>query len=92
VETTLREILIRLQCIEESLSTLIEKRPSKKYFSTAEIAKLLGRAHWTVRQWARLGRIHAEKRGGRGKHGEWVVSHEELNRLASGGGLLPLPK
>jgi hypothetical protein len=79
----------RLARIEAALSTLIEQRMVKEWYSTEEVAKLLGKAPFTVREWCRLGRVRASKRNcGRGYHSEWMISHEELTRLRSHG-LLP---
>lgn len=83
------EILARLAAIESLLSTLVEQRTVKEWYSTAEVAKLLGRAEFTVREWCRLGRIRAEKKkSGRGPASEWIVSHAELTRVRNEG-LLP---
>ncbi len=79
----------RLTRIEEMLAQLIDTRVRKEYYSTAEIAKLLSRAEFTVREWARNGRIWAEKsQCGRGNTKEWMISHEELTRIQNEG-LLP---
>ncbi|NLX98249.1 MAG: helix-turn-helix domain-containing protein [Rhodopirellula sp.] len=83
------EILERLERIEKALGTLIQLRRVKDYCSTDEVAELLGKAKFTVREWARRGRIKAEKRrSGRGKYQSWVISHDELNRIQREG-LLP---
>jgi hypothetical protein len=69
---------------------LIEQEPAKEYYTTAEVAKILGRAEFTVREWCRGGRVWAEKRQcGRGRSREWMISHEELQRIQNEG-LLPL--
>lgn len=79
---TVDAILERLERIEKALGTLIQLRRVKDYYSTDEVAELLGKAEFTVREWARRGRIKAEKRrSGRGKYPSWVISHEELNRI-----------
>lgn len=79
----------RLARIEAKLDSLIEVRTEKEYYTTAEVATRLGRAEFTVREWCRHGRIYAEKRAcGRGNSREWMISHEELQRIASEG-LLP---
>jgi hypothetical protein len=81
----------RFDRIEEMLQQLIELRTVKEYYSTAEVAKLLGKAEFTIREHCRLGRYNAEKRKtGRGRSLEWMISHEELQRIRNEG-LLPDP-
>ena len=63
----------RLARIEELLIALVHRGLDREYDSTAEVADIIGRAEFTVREWCRLGRIHAEKRqAGRRKSGEWI--------------------
>ena len=79
----------RLDRIEASLATLVERQTVKDWYTTEEAAKILGKAEFTVREWCRLGRINAEKKAsGRGKYQAWVISHEELQRIQREG-LLP---
>jgi hypothetical protein len=79
----------RLDRIERMLATLVRQQTIKEWYTTAEVGGLLGRAEYTVREWCRQGRIRAKKKPcGRGKGGEWLVSHEELTRLRNEG-LLP---
>lgn len=79
----------QLNRIEQMLQTLIEQRTIKEWYSTAEVAKLLGKAEFTVREWCRLGRVHAKKKTcGRGSTSEWIISHDELTRVRNEG-LLP---
>ena len=86
------ELLSRLTKIETLLASLVEQRTIKEWYSTAEVATLLGKAEFTVREWCRLGRVHAEKKkSGRGVAGEWIVSHAELTRIRNEG-LLPDPR
>jgi hypothetical protein len=83
-------LLQRLDRIEATLAALVERQVVKEWYSTEEVAKLLGKAEFTVREWCRLGRVRAEKKGsGRGKYQSWVVSHEELQRPQREG-LLPV--
>lgn len=71
---------------------LVNQRQIRDYYTTEQAAEVLGRAHWTVREWCRMGRINAEKhRNGRGRSKDWVISHAELLRIQKEG-LLPLPK
>src|SRR4051794_19033377 len=90
--TVLLEIRERLARIEEALSWLYHQQimtSTKGHYSTAEFAALLGRAEYTVREWARTGRVRAEKRyDGHGRHKAWVISHAELLRVRHEG-LLP---
>jgi hypothetical protein len=79
----------RLARMEQMLTVLVERQTIKDYYSTDEFAGLVGKKEFTVREWARLGRIHAEKRkSGRGAFASWVVSHQELLRYQQEG-LLP---
>jgi transposase len=81
-----RTIDDRLDRIESMLAALVEQKTVKDWYATAEVAKMLGRAEYTVREWCRQGRITARKKPcGRGKGGEWLVSHEEVVRLRSEG-------
>jgi hypothetical protein len=71
---------------------LLSQRTVKDWYGTEELAQILGKAEFTVREWCRLGRVRAEKRGsGRGKFQSWVVSHAELQRIQREG-LLPVQR
>lgn len=90
--SVLFEIRERLVRIEAALGWLYHQQSMnavKEYYSIAEFAALVGRATYTAREWARTGRIHAEKRyDGHGRHKSWVISHSELVRFRREG-LLP---
>jgi hypothetical protein len=80
----------RLDRIEAVLTTLLDRETVKDWYSTDEFARLVGKAEFTVREWCRLGRVRAEKKGsGRGRYQSWVVSHAELLRYRQHG-LLPV--
>ena len=80
----------RLSNIERMLAALVEQQQSKDWYDIDEFARIVGKAPFTVREWARLKRIRAEKRkSGRGAYAAWVVSHTELLRYQREG-LLPL--
>lgn len=89
-------ILERLGGIEQRLveitGLLARQHPVQKdWYTCSEIAAILGRRPYTVREWCRYGRIHAEKRSGVGRGSEeaWRISHDELVRYQNDG-LLPL--
>ena len=85
-ENLLRQLL---DMVTEVRDLLVSQRLVRDYYSTEQAAQTLGRANWTVREWCRLGRVHAEKRNsGRGRSQEWVISHAELQRIQKEG-LLP---
>lgn len=87
----IHNLTARLARIEQTLDLLVQQRTIKEWYSTAEVAKLLGKAEFTVREWCRLGRVHAQKKkSGRGVASEWIISHEELTRIRNEG-LLPEP-
>lgn len=98
VDLTLADHLARLRLderlsdIQEKLCVLTERHTVKDYYSTEEVAKIVGKDPYTVREWCRAGRVKAVKRQcGRGKSAEWAVPHEELVRFQNEG-LLPLRK
>ncbi len=93
----------RLERLEQGqsriLSVLAEIRVAtparemrKEAYSVAEVAEILGKRPYTVREWCRLARVNARKRPcGRGRTEDWEISLEELERIRSHG-LLPLPQ
>jgi uncharacterized small protein (DUF1192 family) len=86
----LGEVLDRIAKLETEIGRLVQQRTIKEYYTTAEVAQLLGKAEFTVREWCRLGRVRATKRAtGRGLCREWIIPHAELQRI-SNEGLLPL--
>lgn len=91
---TLGRLERRLEAIEQTVTVVRElaasKRVVKEFYTTAEVAGLLGRRPYTVREWCRLGRVHAIKaHAGRGSEEEWRISHEDLLRIKNEG-LLPV--
>ncbi len=96
VATTVEPLERRLAAIEERLESLVAelaaKRVAKEYYTTEEVAEILRKAPYTVREWCRLGRVLGEKsHSGRGLDEEWRISHEELTRYQNEG-LLPVKK
>lgn len=82
----------QLDNIEATLVELVQQRVAQEWYSTNEVAKILGKAKFSVREWCRHGRIHCRKKNsGRGKYQSWVISHEELQRIQREG-LLPVEK
>jgi hypothetical protein len=83
------EILAQLARIEAKLDAISQEKTVLDFYSIEDFAQRVNRSNFCVREWARLGRIHAAKRlSGRGKSQEWMVSHAELLRYLSHG-LLP---
>lgn len=91
----MEELLERLSRLEKGMTAILgrlatENAGQQACYSTAELAALLGKEEFTVREWCRLGRIRAEKKhSGRGRHKAWVVSAVEVERYRREG-LLPL--
>ena len=78
--------------LTEIRDLLVNQRQVRDHYSTEEVAQILGKANWTVREWCRQGRVNAEKRrSGRGRSYEWVIPHAELLRIQKEG-LLPVPE
>lgn len=79
----------RLKNIEKMLTVLVERQIVREWYTTEQVAQLVGKAEFTVREWCRHGRLKAEKRmSGRGAYPAWIVSHDELLRYQREG-LLP---
>ncbi|MHB1425247.1 MAG: helix-turn-helix domain-containing protein [Gemmataceae bacterium] len=92
VSEELALVLQRLNSIESTLAELVRQRTVKDWYGTDEVAQMLGKAEFTVREWCRLGRIQAQKReSGRGKYQSWVISNAELQRIQREG-LLPIER
>jgi len=71
----------RLEKIENLLVVLVERQQVREWYSTEQVAQILGKAEFTVREWCRLGRLKAEKRNsGRGSYPAWTISHLEIQR------------
>src|SRR5947209_7282496 len=82
-------LLDHLRRLESAVADLARQRAAKAWYTPDEVAEIIGRAKFTVREWCRHSRVRAEKqRSGRGKHRGWVISHEELLRIQREG-LLP---
>jgi len=80
----------RLEKIEALLLALVERQQVREFYEIEEFARLVGREPFTGHEWARHGRIRAEKKlSGRGAHARWVVSHDEVLRYQREG-LLPI--
>lgn len=88
-ENLVEDLIQRMRRIEQALEILVQNRTVKEWYSTSEVARILGKAEFTVREWCRLKRIRAEKKEcGRGIASEWIISHDELVRIQNHG-LLP---
>jgi hypothetical protein len=82
----------KLNKIETLLLVLVERQQVREWYSVEEFARIVGRAPYTVRQWANNRRIVASKKeSGRGAHASWAISHEELLRFQREG-LLPVQR
>ena len=89
MEMTIENVLQRLDRIEAALGLLVQRQAVKDWYDTDEVAKILGKDPFTVREWCRNARINAEKRkSGRGRYAAWAISHGELIRIQKEG-LLP---
>ncbi len=85
-------ILNRLDRIENLLIEMQQQRTTKEFYTTAEVAEIVSRSEYTVREWCRLGRVQADKSHvGCGGSMEWRISHDELQRVLNEGPL-PIPK
>ena len=83
------EILLILGRLDRIEKLIVEGKTVKEWYTTDEVAEILDRTAYTIREWCRQGRAHGRKRPcGRGTASEWIISHQELTRLQNQG-LLP---
>lgn len=76
----------RVTRLEAELSALCTAGSRNTYYTVSEFAARVGRAPYTVREWARQGRIQATRRAtGGGPYRAWVISQEELLRYQQRG-------
>lgn len=92
-EAEIAEIVGRLERLDAKLNELkdmlLTQKSVREHDTTEEVARIAGKADFTVRAWCRLGRIRAIKKwSGRGKHQGRAIPHEELLRYQREG-LLP---
>ena len=86
MDENLTEVVERLSRIEAVLQTLVRNRAVKDWYSTSEVAALVDKAEYTVREWCRQKRLLASKKPySRGAHPEWLISHAELVRFQNEG-------
>ena len=93
IKTKGEDRLVNLQDKLDQIHELITEQQSsslsKDWYTPLEVADLLNKAPFTVREWCRLGRVNVRKRPtGRGDSKEWEISHEEVERIRNHG-LLP---
>lgn len=82
----------RLDKIEAMLLVLVERQQVREWYTTEQLAEILGKSEFTVREYCRLGRLKAEKQmSGRGAYASWIVSHAEFLRFQREG-LRPIQK
>ena len=102
IDTSQQRMEIRLAVVESRQARLesllievrdlfVHQRTFKDWYSPVEVADILGKKPYTVREWCRLQRVKARKRPtGRGDADEREISHDELERIKNHG-LLPIP-
>ncbi|QDU80731.1 hypothetical protein Pla110_24640 [Polystyrenella longa] len=99
-DSRFEKLLNRFSTLETVLTTMEQKvlatnavpevSCAREYYSVSEFATEVERGEYTVREWCRLARIHAEKcESGRGDAKSWKIPVDELQRYRDHG-LLPL--
>jgi len=90
-DTRFASLLDRIDAMENTISALEQtvstadppatQTAEREYYSVQEFATLVERSEYTVREWCRFARIHAEKcETGRGEAKSWKIPAEELSR------------
>lgn len=86
IAKTIDRLADRIESLEKRIEAVVVGRLDKEWYTTEEVAVLMDRAPWTVRQWCLQGRVRAKKRSGTDR---WVVSRDEVERLMNNGLLKP---
>ncbi len=85
-DAVVTELSERVTRLERELAALRTVATPALVYTVAEFASQVGRAPYTVREWARQGRIHATRRAtGGGPYQPWVIRQEELVRYQQWG-------
>jgi hypothetical protein len=84
-DPALAELAERIARLEAELAAFRSEEVTPQYYSVAEFAHRVGRAPYTVREWARQGRIAAHRCVSGGPYRPWVISHTELVRYEQWG-------
>ena len=90
----LDELRVEMHSIQDCLARILQvveyREVKKDSYTTTEVAQILNKRPYTVREWCRLSRVRADKTfSGRGIDEEWRISHAELQRIKNEG-LLPI--
>ena len=97
-ETTHRDVTRSLETVAHRLSvverivteiheTVLGQRLEKEWYTTGELAEILGKSQYTIQErWCNERRIECEKDPDSGK---WRIPGHEVRRLRVGGGPLP---
>ncbi len=84
--TEVKELATQFKALVDRLDGRDSPSPAKQWYSTNEVAALLGKSPYTVRQhWCGKGRIECEKDPDSGR---WRIPAKEVGRLQEGGSLL----
>lgn len=85
----MNDVVVKLEALSRQVETLARKidalvaeQAEKEWYTVDEVALLVRRARWTVREWCRDGRVRAKKLAGSDK---WMIGREELRRLRAEG-------
>jgi excisionase family DNA binding protein len=82
-DNTLVAAVAETQALQREIrDLLVSQRTVKELYTTVEVAELIGRSEYTVREWCRKGQVQATKApNGR----SWLIAHAELTRLRNHG-------
>jgi excisionase family DNA binding protein len=80
IERLLREMKAQLDDVRDTL-----RSRSKPHYTVDEVAKLTGRAPFTVRRWIAEKRLNAIRISGTGPRGRLLIARAELDNLIAVG-------